>query len=276
MVRIRRKGGSSLEEGAMLVTALLRAWNTVQTRKSKGARKQLDRLDELCEGVFACPGEELSCKVNRRDQWLRVVDDDNLPDSWDFSEHPIETMSIALSNMANMPMESLDDDAFIGEFIELLQAIFYPLGRITMNIANFADMFVEFVNSKTRPGYMVKYCRPKRHAHADRELGEYYTCGRAISYIDGAKEGAARILLHSTVSEDDSSADLSDLEEVQAGGRMKKGGRTAPRAKMSVKSSKKSTSKSKKQKNARPRSAVQRVHDVVRVRQSAKAPVRLR
>jgi hypothetical protein len=110
----------------------------------------------------------------------------------------------------------LDNDIFIGMLVQFLQAIFFPIGKITSDLmqAEVVAKFIDIINKKTRPNYVANYCLDREMIEIEgRIASEKYTCGRAISQIPYLtyKEGLPRILIHRTMHAMNDEQDFNDV-----------------------------------------------------------------
>jgi hypothetical protein len=128
-----------------------------------------------------------------------------------------------------IPKEHLDDEKIITMLVQFLQAIFYPIGHMSVELqspnqdSSFVNDFVSVVNKLTRKDYMVSHCIANDSCNAgnsDLCIRKTYGCGRAISAIDydmvpgvSLPENPPRIIIHSTVSTENSSAQIQDISD---------------------------------------------------------------
>ncbi len=121
-----------------------------------------------------------------------------------------------ITSLDNINPEILDNDIFIRMFEHFLQAVFFPIAKLTSDLmeSKLVTSFVELMNTKTRTNYVANFCVSRNSQEIDgKKVSGLYTCGRAISTIpyDEYATNQARILIHRTV---DALNDEQDYDDV--------------------------------------------------------------
>lgn len=197
-----KKGGS--EQGklaCMLEAPVGMLWNLILSKKHVAFTKKIVPMaTQIAEVVYkGCPLDGSSCKTTKV-----VRNHAHL--------NAIKEILGQFPKPANANL--LDDETVVAMVVQFMQAVYLPIGRITMNMDAFTGEFVEFMNTITRDDYVASYCEARDDVSvmSTKLEKDTYTCGRAISAIPYScnPQGKPRILIHRTMGRTDDMQDYMD------------------------------------------------------------------
>jgi hypothetical protein len=146
-----------------------------------------------------------------------------------------------LECIQNMNKEYLNEGDFIKIFTAYIWIHLKWFAAHTLNINSFTDNIVTFINSVTRPNYVIKKCRNDINVNTNPSN---YTCGRALLVNTYCPELETKILLFNTVSADNDNMDTDMLNEL-CGKKTSGGGTKIIKTKSNRKVNKKKKTKTK-------------------------------